>query len=629
MNDSWNDELISAYLDGELTADEQVQVEQALATDARLRQMHDDLRALRQSLQALPQRKLGDDFAARVLLAAQQAQAAQSTPALAPVAAAPETPAPAPHADRHHHLAVVPAHPTEPTAWHVMVWTIAGMAAALLLVLLWPNPLAEVAVRTPTPDAMAPRPVDKPSAAGDHSPMQEAAPATMMMREAQPVEMKRQAATEEQQFTPADADQVASPAAELRMNKALNAPDAGNRALKAPPIPRNMAAPREQANPAQAQDQPTMDAARSLPNDRNKRFNGAERRNKLLAPATAAALERAGANDVKQQAFAGPEDRLVIVHVKVPAAALRGRKIDATLSESGIALATDRPIDGFTIKKAEAAEGLGGPEKERLSTIAEQPLGESELEQRLQQFDGRSLKRDTQEATAEQVDVVYVEASAEQLTRMLQDLESQQGYQVTLANNASTTEQLPGFGGMGGGGVGAFSAAGSPAPPPSAGIEAKRGAAPPPPPAPAPAIATAPNDQPAQPVPQPLADNVAGDVRAAGSTPLTQNLPATDVPPAGFAQRVPLPTFRKQLADQGQNEKQAAKPGIAVTPTPLIAGADKPLPNQGVGDLAEPALPKTDLQANVAPMAALAEGTAPAPAPAKVRILLVIQADKE
>src|SRR4051794_22086235 len=62
-----NDILISAYLDGELNAEEQGRVEQLLATSAEARQLVEELRAIRAGLKELPQHKLGADFTADVL----------------------------------------------------------------------------------------------------------------------------------------------------------------------------------------------------------------------------------------------------------------------------------------------------------------------------------------------------------------------------------------------------------------------------------------------------------------------------------------------------------------------------------------------------------------------------------
>ena len=72
MNDVPDTELFSAYLDGELTADEQVRVEQILATSPEARQLVEELRALGSTLQGLPQKKLDEDLSARVLQVAER-----------------------------------------------------------------------------------------------------------------------------------------------------------------------------------------------------------------------------------------------------------------------------------------------------------------------------------------------------------------------------------------------------------------------------------------------------------------------------------------------------------------------------------------------------------------------------
>ncbi len=65
------DELLSAFLDGEVTADERARVEQLLQSDGDARDQYERLRQMRRGLGALPKQiKLPDDFAARVLQAA-------------------------------------------------------------------------------------------------------------------------------------------------------------------------------------------------------------------------------------------------------------------------------------------------------------------------------------------------------------------------------------------------------------------------------------------------------------------------------------------------------------------------------------------------------------------------------
>jgi hypothetical protein len=67
-----DDELLSAYLDGELPADERQRVERLLADQPESRQLLDELRALGGTLAVLPRHRLESDFAARVLRAAER-----------------------------------------------------------------------------------------------------------------------------------------------------------------------------------------------------------------------------------------------------------------------------------------------------------------------------------------------------------------------------------------------------------------------------------------------------------------------------------------------------------------------------------------------------------------------------
>jgi len=71
-------ELFSAYLDGELTAAEQAEVEQLLAASPAARQLMDEFRALSVTLQSLPVRRLGEDLSPRVLHAAERRMLAES-----------------------------------------------------------------------------------------------------------------------------------------------------------------------------------------------------------------------------------------------------------------------------------------------------------------------------------------------------------------------------------------------------------------------------------------------------------------------------------------------------------------------------------------------------------------------
>jgi len=72
MKDVPENELFSAYLDGELTAAEQADVEQLLAASPDARQLLDELRALSSTLQSMPPYTLDDDLSGPVLRMAER-----------------------------------------------------------------------------------------------------------------------------------------------------------------------------------------------------------------------------------------------------------------------------------------------------------------------------------------------------------------------------------------------------------------------------------------------------------------------------------------------------------------------------------------------------------------------------
>ncbi len=89
MKDLPEYELLSAYLDGELTARERARVEQLLAGDPAARQQFDELRALSNTLHALPLNRVNEDLSARVLRQAERRMLSGSPVAATQAAAAP------------------------------------------------------------------------------------------------------------------------------------------------------------------------------------------------------------------------------------------------------------------------------------------------------------------------------------------------------------------------------------------------------------------------------------------------------------------------------------------------------------------------------------------------------------
>jgi hypothetical protein len=62
FNDEFDDELLSAYVDGELTADERALVEERLRTDPQAAQLVEELRSLSSAVKSLPRETLGRDL---------------------------------------------------------------------------------------------------------------------------------------------------------------------------------------------------------------------------------------------------------------------------------------------------------------------------------------------------------------------------------------------------------------------------------------------------------------------------------------------------------------------------------------------------------------------------------------
>lgn len=82
MNHFPDDELLSAYLDGELTPDEQATVDGWLTESAEHRQLLEELRSLSQSLESLPRLQLEDNFYQSVLRRAEREMlSSQAAPA--------------------------------------------------------------------------------------------------------------------------------------------------------------------------------------------------------------------------------------------------------------------------------------------------------------------------------------------------------------------------------------------------------------------------------------------------------------------------------------------------------------------------------------------------------------------
>jgi hypothetical protein len=143
------DELVSAYLDGELTAAEQAQIEERMAVNPEFRHLVEELRGLRNSFDILPQHRLPSDFAERVLRRAEQEMLLGATD-LPPSNPAPVSPlvklakvdeTPSPDFDGEPVPITLPARPPVEEQSHrragfrPFVWTMIAAAAALLILI--------------------------------------------------------------------------------------------------------------------------------------------------------------------------------------------------------------------------------------------------------------------------------------------------------------------------------------------------------------------------------------------------------------------------------------------------------------------------------------------------------------
>ncbi len=143
MTKHFSDELISAYLDGELTAEQQALVEQELADRPEMRRLHDELRLLRQTLQEVPQVTPREDLADRILRSAERASLRNNgSETTLPIDDSAGT-------DSAAETVLV----SRRWSWQAAVVTLTALAATVLLVLFIPPPKQTVTTNNPPPES--------------------------------------------------------------------------------------------------------------------------------------------------------------------------------------------------------------------------------------------------------------------------------------------------------------------------------------------------------------------------------------------------------------------------------------------------------------------------------------------
>ena len=115
MNNVPDNELLSAYLDGEVTAEQQAEVERLLAENPAARQLLDELRALSSTLQEMPRYAVPEDLSQQVLRRAERKILTEAPPPAA---------------------AIEPARPILRRLMNPRVWAYPALAVAVALIFM-------------------------------------------------------------------------------------------------------------------------------------------------------------------------------------------------------------------------------------------------------------------------------------------------------------------------------------------------------------------------------------------------------------------------------------------------------------------------------------------------------------
>ena len=411
MTDPQLEELISAHLDGELSADEQSRVERLLESDGAARSLADELRTLSNTLQALPQRQLPEDLSESILARANELASAGADEQL-PAGDARKQDSQVATVDR-------PA-PRSSSGWRGFVWAAMAIAASIMLLLFnTQSPVPELAKTDRGTESM----VDGERAAGSVSNEEWREENDLLLADEvleesaiDRKEMSRPGAT----MKPQDLDSFAAPGAPLAeegearpeaksgMRRSLVGGGAGANTVagKAGPLPLS-------ANDAEVvADAPAPAAA-------------------LRAPvADAMQVERLDRSEVAAKQSQVAVDRVsnldgaLFVQVNIRATAAKAGAFAQLLVDEDIAW------DGDAESEEDGAQAKS----------KDQNFADVEDAKR----NGKKLGRSKDSVDGIPVEVVVVEASDEQISRTLERIQSQTddyaGYSLTPSNSPSVRQ---------------------------------------------------------------------------------------------------------------------------------------------------------------------------------------------
>jgi len=383
-------ELLSAYLDGELTADEQAEVERLLTASPTARQLLEEFRTLSSTLQNLPTNKLAEDISQRVLRLAERRMLSE--------------PAEQPPGDEPTRTV---ARPWRATVRRVLsprglAWSAVAVAVAVVLLIMDPGRFEHPADREV---AMAPQMPEEPGVASSIG----AAPGAAEQNDADDRFSAAREADEEHNV--AEAEEKVSAA----VPKATPAPPpARTMAAKAPLAPRSETSESARNVAADKSEVPFAEAAR--PDTR--RLPGGGGRRAVASGGDGARLHAAGSVKLKGSASArsaeaalpAPTERfqytakladdVLTVHCDVTAKAARDGMFRQLLTRRKI-VPIAPPAENRPLAEAAAGYARGGKGRRAMPAVTTDRSGDP--------TSTPAAARVELEATAAQVEAVLAE----------------------------------------------------------------------------------------------------------------------------------------------------------------------------------------------------------------------------
>ena len=462
MNKFPQNELLSAYLDDELSVEQRAQVEEWLAASPAARQLLEELRGLSNTLKSLPRRKLGEDISESVLRIAERRMLTEPAEmdTLGPDISDESGPMPS---DLEPLSKVILRRLKNPRMW---AWQGVIVAVAILLLMYYPNqnqngPAADNAERT---IAMNVSEEDESNAARETPSMQAAPPLDMadqnhavaLDKAAKDTRnesvgfggMGKTAAKSGSAFVskkPADGITGISGKSELSLGDKVAANDAPAGATIS--AAKGLAAPATPVAPGG-----TDSDGLSMAGNTQFGFKKADAENSRRLAYEGKSAKQPGEKQSGEKIVTGVKaaEELLVVNCEITSEALNNRAFDKLLIDNGIAwnnTPSETPAEENRSKRdalqppqlAKGGLGGGAAKMEGLARLREtrgwrEPLNANSIKTKSPETE--TWKYETQikdNFKTEPVEMVYVEASPAQITATLNGLLNQSNSFLTVA----------------------------------------------------------------------------------------------------------------------------------------------------------------------------------------------------